>query len=154
MPTRGERKVEDLGGASEGNAGRAPGERSDRRLAQCPPAPPHRGARAGVSLLLGRALGLGFRRAEEAREEGLHAAPEGHGAITYVVPGVLRLGLRAVAGFLDLVARHLGAADHRLAHALCSVRYPTPDLLAAALDLLGAFLDLGVVGCRGRSRSE
>src|SRR5215471_13081937 len=39
MPAWGERKVEDLGGASEGNAGRAPGERSDRRLAQCPPAP-------------------------------------------------------------------------------------------------------------------
>src|SRR5215470_11299104 len=123
MPAWGERKVEDLGSASEGDAGRAPGERSDRRLAQCPPAPPHRGARA-VSLLLSRALGLGFRRAEEASEEGLDAVPEGHGAITYVVPGVLRLGLCGVAGFLDLVARHLGAADHCLAHALCSVRYP------------------------------
>src|SRR5262245_8523025 len=47
MPAWSERKVEDLGGAPEGDAGRAPGDRSDRRLAQCPPAPLGEGGAGG-----------------------------------------------------------------------------------------------------------
>src|SRR5215472_13520399 len=154
MPAWSERKVDDLEGAPGGRRVERPANGAVGFWRSARPRPSVGRRRRACSLLLGRALGLGLRGAEEAREEGLHAVPEGHRAITHIVPGVLRLGLGGLAGFLDLVARGLGAADHRLAHALCGVLYAMPDLLAAALDLLGAFLDLGVVGCRGRSHSE
>src|SRR5215831_10369967 len=99
-----------------------------------------------LSLLRSLAL-VGLRRAEDAREEGLHAVPEGDRAITNVVPSVLRRRLGGFTGFFDLVACHLGAAHHRLAYALGGVFHAVTDLLASALNLLAAFLDLGVVRC-------
>src|SRR5215475_12648101 len=122
----------------------AVGERDVWRGARSRPS--GREARAALPLL--RSLGLvGLRRGEDAREEGFHAVPEGDRAVTNVVPGVLRRRLGGFTGFLDLVARHLGAAHHRLAHALGGVFHAVTDLLPPALDLLSALLDLGVVRC-------